>query len=358
MYALEQIATVHLEITSRCNAHCPMCARNMHGGRTNPRLPITELGLEDIQKMLPPSVLAGLKKIYLCGNYGDPAAAKDTLAVFDYFRKSNPRIRLEMFTNGSIRHEDWWRSLAALTDRVYWGIDGPDEVNSHYRRGTSFESVMRNAQAFIGAGGEAHWDYIVFRHNEHLVNDARALSERMGFRGFRAKKTGRFYSNQRSAVKQSHEVWDANGQVLYSLEMPKGKEFRNSALEREQEIEAKYGSMEKYLDFTPIQCKVLAEKSVYISAEGLVFPCCWTANQLYSWYLKPGSTQIEKMLAQLPQGVAEINALVNPLSKILNGDFFQKLPELWGRGGLATGKPKVCAKICGSDFDPFREQFQ
>ena len=53
MYKYSEIKTIHLEITAKCNASCPMCIRNICGGAVNPKLPLTELSLADIQKILP-----------------------------------------------------------------------------------------------------------------------------------------------------------------------------------------------------------------------------------------------------------------------------------------------------------------
>ena len=53
MYKYSQIKTIHLEITSKCNASCPMCGRNICGGAVNPHLPLTELSLNDIKQILP-----------------------------------------------------------------------------------------------------------------------------------------------------------------------------------------------------------------------------------------------------------------------------------------------------------------
>ena len=38
MYKYEDIKEVHLEVTQRCQAACPMCDRNMNGGDDNPHL--------------------------------------------------------------------------------------------------------------------------------------------------------------------------------------------------------------------------------------------------------------------------------------------------------------------------------
>jgi hypothetical protein len=38
--------------------------------------------------------------------------------------------------------------------------------------------------------------------------------------------------------------------------------------------------------------------------------------------------------------------------------FFKKIEESWGQPSVAAGKLKPCAKTCGKEFDPFREQFR
>jgi len=41
LYRYEQLRIVHLELTHRCNAACPMCARNIHGGAVSPDMPLS-----------------------------------------------------------------------------------------------------------------------------------------------------------------------------------------------------------------------------------------------------------------------------------------------------------------------------
>jgi MoaA/NifB/PqqE/SkfB family radical SAM enzyme len=83
IYRYNEIKTVHLEITERCNASCPMCARNINGGEENPHLSDHELSLEDCKKIFTPSFIQQLDRMYMCGNFGDPVAAVDTLEVFE-----------------------------------------------------------------------------------------------------------------------------------------------------------------------------------------------------------------------------------------------------------------------------------
>ena len=50
MYKLEDIKTIHLEVTQNCQAACPMCDRNMNGEGVNPHINLDELTLEDCKK--------------------------------------------------------------------------------------------------------------------------------------------------------------------------------------------------------------------------------------------------------------------------------------------------------------------
>jgi len=76
----KDLTAMHLEITTRCNAACPMCPRHIgQGSDINPILPMTEITLQQFKSWFSPEYLKQMRRIYSCGNYGDPIAAKDTL---------------------------------------------------------------------------------------------------------------------------------------------------------------------------------------------------------------------------------------------------------------------------------------
>jgi sulfatase maturation enzyme AslB (radical SAM superfamily) len=131
----------------------------------------------------------------MCGNYGDPAAAPECIEIFKYFRQVNNSIRLCMHTNGGLRNTSWWRELGSVLsefgDECYIGIDGLKDTNHIYRVNTDFDKIMKNASAFIAAGGKAHWEFLVFEYNEHQVEEARRIASDMGFVGFRTKVSHR-----------------------------------------------------------------------------------------------------------------------------------------------------------------------
>jgi MoaA/NifB/PqqE/SkfB family radical SAM enzyme len=388
MYQYKDVRTVHLEITERCNAACPMCARNINGGEDNPHLKDHELTLEDCKIIFQPNFIAQLDRMYMCGNYGDPVNAKDTLEVFNYFRTHNAKMNLTMYTNGSAKKTEWWSQLAKVMGKnayVVFSIDGLEDTNHLYRQNTIWSKIIENAQAFIDAGGRARWDYIVFAHNEHQVEQAETLSKSMGFEKFQYKKSARFFSNVSGTTKDAHQAANRKG-ITTLLQAPSNPKYRNGVLDalstvlgKEQEIKflpskqseaievqgiQKFNidpifksKLEKELDSAVIKCKVSEEKSIYISAEGVVQPCCWTAGQMYVWYYKDQGTQIWQAIDQI--GKDNINAKNVNLQKIVDGLYFQDIvPNSWGKPSCAEGKLAVCAKTCGTKYDAFAEQFK
>ena len=386
MYKYNELKAVHLEITDSCNAACPMCARNINGGEDNPQLPNTELTIDDCKTIFSPSFISQLERLYMCGNYGDPIAARDTLEVFEYFRQHNSKINLSMHTNGSAKKPDWWRSLAKVIGNkgyVVFSIDGLEDTNHLYRQNTIWHKIMENAQAFIDAGGRARWDFIVFAHNEHQVEQAEQLSKQMGFEKFQYKKSARFFSNASGVTKEMHQASNRKG-LTTLLKAPSNPKYRNAALDelgkiaKQQEVKfipstatdakliqgtqtfnlefSKKKEMEKYWDSTEIKCKVAEEKSLYVSAEGIVQPCCWTAGQMYVWYWEPHGGQIWQAIDIV--GKDSLNAKLYSLESIVNGIYFEKIiPESWNKSSCAEGKLAVCAKTCGTKYDAFTNQF-
>lgn len=343
MYKLKDIEAVHLETTEKCNLSCLMCDRNMNGGDVNPYLKDRELTFRVIHKTFPPSLIKKLKRIYICGNYGDPILADDLMQSLKYFKSHNTNINLSVITNGNARSVRWWEELAKVVHHVRFGIDGLSDTHKIYRQDAIWELIIRNAKAFINAGGYAIWDYLVFGHNEHQIEEARKLSQKLGFKEFVVKKTGRFFSNLKLKGKEEHE----------GLYKPKEEQNINKSLKKESKIIKKYGSMEKYLDQVKINCKVLKNKEIYISAEGIVLPCCWLAGNMYKWYLHPKSTQIWKLINK-----DKLNIKRASLEQIFKSGIFDNIKNTWDKSSCKEGKLRVCALKCGEELDQFGDQFK
>jgi len=359
-YKYNNIEVVHLEITDKCNATCPMCARNKNGGAVNQHLPLTELSVKDIEQMFPIEFIKQLKRVYMCGNYGDPIAAKETLEIFKYFRQHNEEITLGMHTNGSAKKEDWWAELATVIGKygyVTFGIDGLAATNHLYRKSTNFAKIMANVKSYISAGGRARWDFIVFNHNEHQIEEAEELSKTMGFEKFTIKKTGRFFSNVKLAVRGERDVMKKDGTVDYVIKPPTNENYQNKSLQKEAAIIEKFGSMSEYLDQTEIKCITKEEGSIYISADGYVFPCCWTANQVYVWWKKLEEGEIWQHINKVG-GTNAINAKTLKIQEIVDGPFFQSIERSWSCDSVTAGKLEICSRVCGQNFNQFKDQYK
>ena len=295
----------------------------------------------------------------MCGNLGDPIVARDTLEIFKYFREHNKDMWLSMNTNAGAKNEEWWRELAKVFGRmgaVIFSVDGLRDTNHIYRQGVVWDNVERNMQAFIDAGGRARWDFLIFEHNQHQVKEAEALAWEWGCEKFIAKKTGRFITAD-SKKKESHQAVNRKGKETTELKKPDAK-YQNKALSKQDALLEKYGSMDAYYDVVPINCKVKDEGNLFITAEGLAMPCCWTAGRMYKWWHKdPKVEQIWDFIDGVG-GKDAISAKKHGLRAVFETGIFNNIESSWQTKGCDNGKLKVCSMKCGVEFDPFGAQFE
>jgi MoaA/NifB/PqqE/SkfB family radical SAM enzyme len=359
MYNYNEVEIVHLEITQRCQAACPMCDRNENGGVDNTHITNAELSLEDCKRIFPIDFIKQLKTMYMCGNLGDPIVARDTLEVFKYFREHNPNMWLSMNTNAGAKDTEWWQELARTIGRngaVIFSVDGLNDTNHLYRQNVVWANVERNMRAFIAAGGRARWDFIIFGHNEHQIEEAERLATEWGVEKFQKKKSSRFFTAT-SQPKDKQQAQNRKGEKTALLEKPKQTENINLALLKQKEIEKTYGSMKQYYDSCNIKCKVANEKNIFITAEGLLMPCCWTAGRMYKWWHKDYRTEQIWDHIDFAGGKEGISVLNNSIKQVMNGSLLESIEKSWNKNSLEEGKLGVCAMKCGDQFDPFGAQF-
>lgn len=321
MYNLENIKTLHLEVTNKCQASCPMCARNLQGGIDNPFMNLNEITLEQFTSWFSPEFIKQLNKVYMCGNLGDPIIAKDTVEIFNYCRENNPNIILSMNTNGSARGRRFWEQLAELQVTVRFGVDGDKETHSLYRKGTDYDLIMKNASTYIHHGGKAIWDMLVFEHNKHQVGLCQHTADQMGFIQFVSKNTARFKEDKLDVI-------DRDGKKIYTL-FPSDKSKKLSKTETVP---------------CSINCKVKKEGSLYVTSNGIVSPCCWLGID----ELPPHNPSRVDYLTR----IGDFNSLNNnTLKEIFDSNVFNKIEDTW------TDNPLIeCSKQCGS-YDRFNSQF-
>ena len=115
--------------------------------------------------------------------------------------------------------------------------------------------------------------------------------------------------------------------------------------------------MKQYYDSCSIKCKVATEKNIFITAEGLLMPCCWTAGRMYKWWHK--DYRVEQIWEHIDAagGKQGISVIENDLKTVMDGPLLESIEQSWYKNSIEEGKLGVCAMKCGDQFDPFTHQF-
>lgn len=346
MYNYSQISHVHFEPTQRCQAACPMCDRT-----NNSHIKNAEISINQFKQIINSDFVKQLRSFLMCGNHGDPMIAKDTLEMYKWLRYNNEKLHLQMTTNGGGRSDDWWKSLAEIFGehgKVSFSVDGLEDTNHLYRVNVDWKRVENSMDIFTQAGGKGLWIFLIFEHNEHQVEEAERMAKLFGLE-FVRKKSGRWVQSYKN--KKVDKKITIKGKEIKPPTEPK---HQNKSVNRYDKLIKSHGTFQEYLDKTKIKCKSIDTKEIYISAEGLVTPCCWTAGNLYKIYEKIGQNQIWSYI----DDVKNINVLYKPLNEIIEGNFFKKIEQSWNMSSCTQGKSKVCAEKCGTGFDAFGDQWK
>ena len=380
------INVLHLELTSRCNALCPMCARTTgldHDGELLKKR--DDLELIDTDPQMLADMLEQMKPflpnhVFINGNFGDPIMYPHLMEVIKMYREAGV-AQITLSTNGSAQTADWWAELATVMrkpDKVIFAIDGLEDTNHLYRVNTTWSVIMRNAKAFISNGGLARWDFIGFAHNEHQVEEARQLADDMGFVTFRYKKSNRYvipkdYSadpdtplEEETLVKKTEIKFVAKQHVAKAKKQAKTEEEKEKALEtilaapkkvqsntseKVEQVLKKHKTFENYVATTEIQCQTARDQSIFIDYKGKVWPCCWQGHYYSAVGEDKGSQRrIDDRVDLETKYGQDFNDLSkNNIFEILNSPYFANdLVQSWQPD---QQRLYICGKTCGKELD-------
>ena len=272
-----------IEPTSECNARCPQCPRTHDTTlETDPHLVIDEWTPEQMKNFLSSSYCENVHAAHINGNYGDivmhsqPKELLQTLFDRD--------IQVNISTNGAALNVTFWSWLGAQKNvSVEFAIEGIEQ-KSHamYRRKTRLDVVLKNAKAYIEAGGNAIWYMTLFKHNHHQLAEANKMANEYGFREFRHRNSERFIFKDLIVSDGGYRLEPAPGVPIGINESDDlGNWFHNPSVASkdmslwEDMLVKKEGK---------IKCHAINKENhlhnIYLSADKKLWPCCFIPNEV------------------------------------------------------------------------------
>jgi MoaA/NifB/PqqE/SkfB family radical SAM enzyme len=312
----------------------------------NSGYPVCELSLTQFQHIFTPEILSAMTQpepevngrapvsyeflgVIFNGNLGDFSSAKDGAEIVEYLVSHNVRVMIT--TNGSARTPDWWARLALPGVEIGFAIDGLEDTHSLYRQDTDWHKIIKNAQAFIAAGGRAVWRFIPFDHNRHQEQACRDMAQQLGFAEFENIYDGR----------DTGPVFSRTGEFVHFIGKDLGPPGYVPKIEPLLENHVTWYNSKTFKEVkdTPelnIQCIHKRNREIYVAADGSVYPCCFLG--FYPGQMNhPGNQELTTL-------VHENNALEYPLAHCL--EWFDRVEQTWQLNSIAEGRTFQCVKTC------------
>ena len=336
------IRRVHLEISTLCNASCTLCPRNIAGydgweGQLG--YPLHDMRLAEAKIVFPADFIKQLDYILINGNFGDFVMAKEGLEIVEYFYSCNPRMKIEISTNGGAKPNMWERLGRIPTLEIGFALDGLEDTHSLYRQNTSWTTVISNAKKFIAAGGQARWRMIKFDHNKHQRDQCEQLSKDLGFFAFEMLDEGR----------NTGPVYDKNGNFSHQMDPEvEPKEYPTRVEVWRDQIHMTPSKQQAQYKSIPIKqtitCRTKKFHEIYVTATGEVYPCCWLG-----FYPKTENVGLGWQYAS--QQTADIVFNNNAHEYGINGaiEWFNEVEASWSKSSYSDGRLLKCDNHCGSN---------
>ena len=329
---IDQIQTLQLELTSYCNAKCPHCPRFDSEGNLESWLKLSHWDMNTVISNLLLDKLTSLNEVRIEGDKGDPCMHPDLDLLLNAFAAAPSRPIVTLNTNGSIRNPEWWAHVASIPNlKVMFSIDGLADTNHIYRVDVSWEKLIANTRAFINAGGEAIWKCLVFKHNQHQVDEILNFSRDEGFAhvSFQEPFISRFQGQPQWPVK-------VKGQFRHILEPTTITGYQTKTTTH---IPLSRGNPNQIISNKTV-CPNLSRGHLYITHQHHVIPCCMMHSDLYQTYT--GTEQLKNLVG----GVDSIDISKRPIDEVLQSQFYNdQLQEHFFQGNIIPTCIKSCEHI-------------
>lgn len=194
---------LHLELTSKCALRCTECARTKY----LEKIPVREMSLSVIEAIKRSGKV--FREISLCGAHGDPIYHSNFHDVLKKLKTFPGSPLISIATNGSYRTEDWWKETALLLarkDEVIFAIDGLKDTLTQYRVNADWDSIRLGMETLKkNSRVRILWQWILFRHNEHQLEEAGKLAREWKVDQFLILKSSRYSKDTADFPRRSTE---------------------------------------------------------------------------------------------------------------------------------------------------------
>jgi len=170
-----------IDPTNFCTLRCPFCPTGQaRGSRTK-----GTLSFENFKKIMD-ELGPYLIHIDFC-NWGEPLLNKEIFEMIKYAKQYNVDTKIDSNFNHFSDRDAEDMVLSGL-DKLIVSIDGATQgTYSKYRIGGDFNTVINNLKLLIKKKNELAksnpyicWQFLVFRHNEHEIEEAKKIGADLG----------------------------------------------------------------------------------------------------------------------------------------------------------------------------------
>ena len=339
MHYIQNPNKIQFELTTVCNALCLGCVRTDESF-TQSKFSIPSgayIDIKQIFKLLKSDAMKTVNVLEFCGTIDEPLVHPQFLELLEGIDK---HYTIYIHTNAGLRTPDYYTKLAQILHtfsdyEMLFSLDGLEDTNHLYRQNVNWYKCIENAQAFINAGGNAIWQFIVFPWNEHQVGEAKQYAKQLGFKKFAVR-------HDRSFIKD----WPIE-KVNEQKEKPPLTKYVTS-----KNIYERVAGKEN----NRIECNNKSKGMYFVSYNAKLWPCCFLPNTL----LGVNKTVVEELVNRIFKNYGEdFNSLYeHSADTILQHEFYTNdLVASW-ENELGIGKAdKIlrCVETCAIGSTPIGE---
>lgn len=318
---------LEIEPTGICNAQCPFCSRftfDRDNLEIYNRAEILSKEILDVDAF--DNLCRSLNEPYIHfdfqGSYGDPMAHPNILELVK-IACSVEDARVEVKTNGSLKGETVYKELAKYLNtkkrKVYFSVDAFGKRNAIYRRGTNWEKIVENMNAFSEGGGKGAIKAVFFEQNMDDYRKLERLTRRLGFVSF-------FVHPNRVQERKERDL---------IFKIPKDYKLKDY-------VDMPSDYVQHFKHYKTVKCRHIDEEYYFIGSDSKVYPCCDLWGDMVEE--DPRVRRLSQIVTSSKSN--EISLKHHSFYDIIQGDRFKKLDN------TIKNKPNLlCKKNCGDKSD-------